>query len=212
MLTWDPSDPCSCPRVPHRGRLGLLGQRLCPLCPEEGLLPARAARGTERHELPKGPLRDHRGPFIQPWLPGCGGGQGPRLPWTLPKRTLDPPPWEVSQAKQRLPLSQGCSQEAPPSPAARGWVERLPSVGHTSAHLFSPPQRDFPQPPPGQTLQPHPLPINPSCGPVRRPVTRVSSPGSWPLSPVPASLGGPPRPGLQCCAPPLSTPLIILSP
>lgn len=170
------------------------------------------ARGTERHELPKGPLRDHRGPFIQPWLPGRGGGQGPRLPWTLPKRTLDPPPWEVSQAKQRLPLSQGCSQEAPPSPAARGWVERLPSVGHTSAHLFSPPQRDFPQPPPGQTLQPHPLPINPSCGPVRRPVTRVSSPGSWPLSPVPASLGGPPRPGLQCCAPPLSTPLIILSP
>lgn len=53
------------------------------LCaPGEGLPPVR---GPERHELLKGLLRAHRGPFIRPWLPGGEAAKGQGLPWTLPK-------------------------------------------------------------------------------------------------------------------------------
>lgn len=85
-------------------------------------------------------------------------------------------------------------------PMAWGRGRSLPTMGHTSAHPFSPPQRDIPQPPPRHALQPRPLPINPNRGPVRRPVNRVASPSSWFLAPFscPSLAGRPPtvRPGV----------------
>lgn len=117
----DPSDQLFSIQVPPQGSPG----PLCPVCPREALLPVGA---TERHEALKGPLRAHRGPFIQPWLPGWVVATGQGLPWT--------------RLKQSSICHAGSWYTAcPPGPHAPGHREQLestPSPSPSAQQMFAP--------------------------------------------------------------------------
>lgn len=111
-----------------------------------------------------------------------------------PRGHSTPHLWESARPSRGCCCARHALRGCPPRPGDGVGV----CVGHTSAHPFSPLQRDFPWPPPVQTLQPRPLPINLNRGTV----SRVSSPGSWLLAPFscPSVTGHPPtaRPGVLC--------------
>lgn len=127
-----------------------------------------------------------------------GKWPGAKAALDSPQEDTRPPTFGSQPGQAEAAAAPGVLSGRPPRPGGGAGV----CVGHTSAHPFSPLQRDFPWPPPVQTLQPRPLLINPNRGPARRPVSRVSSPGSWLLAPFscPSVTGHPPtaRPGVLC--------------